>query len=523
MKLRNILQQLPQETLEALARKRLSQVTDIRLPPIVLVDELSEALSSFAYITMHVTLRPPPNFAIIHLLINAEDFSLPAENFRLRVQEETDRMVALASRRPIFPKPKEYDFYLRMLAAAWEYEEDINPSEANLLRVLREELGITLMEHFVMEHHPDLHRYWRSESAYEVERDNLLSTGILFTYEDQYMLPEELVTLIRRVWGIELSILQFQRLLDAFTNEDLKRILEQEGLTVSGTAQEKKIRIIENYVLPRAALEAVSIENLRSAARSLFCRPAGNKEEVIDNILDWLDSDEDLKAQAARESGKEEDAAIIPEKRGLSNEAIHDLMRRLTNESLYDILARLPRQRKSGNKEQRVKRLLDSSFSEHTLLMKLTNEVLQELCRQIGINPYGAKEEKVMRVIDAYRNFTPPSTGLGFIPPPGKTTFVDSEVPMVPAAQLEGQLPLLPSVRTEFPFLNEPEQIVLSYLQQFKSLSDPELDKLVQRFAMPWVLPKAQMAELIDKLRTSGHDIIKIRALGDNNIYQLSS
>jgi len=40
MKIRAILQQLSQDALEALARQRLSHVTDIRLPSMVLVDEL---------------------------------------------------------------------------------------------------------------------------------------------------------------------------------------------------------------------------------------------------------------------------------------------------------------------------------------------------------------------------------------------------------------------------------------------------------------------------------------------------
>ena len=162
MKLRDILQQLPTEALEALARERLAQVVDIRLPHAVLVDELAEVLGSSAYVTTQVAFRHPPCFAILNLLMNSPDFALPSEGFRQKVQEETERMIALASRAPIFPKPKQYNLYLKMLSAAWEYEEDINPSEANLLRVLREQLTISVMEHFVVEHHPELHRFWRN-------------------------------------------------------------------------------------------------------------------------------------------------------------------------------------------------------------------------------------------------------------------------------------------------------------------------------------------------------------------------
>ena len=521
MKLRNILQQLPQEALETLARRRISQVTDIRLPQSVLVDELAEALSSVSYVSNCVTLRHPPSFAIIHLLTNAPDFSFPTENFFYKIREETARMVALASCHPIFPKPKKYDFYLRILSSAWEYDSDINPSEANMLRVIRDELGISLMEHFVIEHHPDLHRFWNTEGVYEIERNHLRNSGIIFAIEDQYVIPEEIVLLIRRAWGYELSGPQYKRLLDAFSNDDLKKILDKEGLGISGTASEKKDRILENYVLPRAALDAVGIEGLRDAARSIGCKPGGLKEELIDNLIDWLDSDEDLKARAAQEAEGQEEIQVAPENREISDEALIDLLRRLTNESLYDLLSRLPRQRKSGSKEQRIKVLLSSPFSELTMLAKLTNEVLHDLCKQIGINPYGIKEEKISRIVEVYKNFAAPSAGL--YSSALSSAEVKEKTEAIPLSILppESQLRLLSSVRSEFNYLDNAEQIVLSYLLDFKSLSDPELEKLIQRFAIPWYLPKAQMTELINKLKANGRDIVQIRALGDNNIYQI--
>jgi hypothetical protein len=527
MKLKGILQQLPQDAVESLARQRLSQVTDIRLPHTVLVDELAEVFGTSAYVTAQVGLRHPPCFGILHLLLNAPDFSLPAEGFRQKVQEETERMVALANRNPLFPKPKQYGLYLKMLVAAWELDNDINPSEANLLRALRSELGISLMEHFVIEHHTELHRFWQTDQAYENERNHLRNACILFSVEGQYVLPEETVILIRRAWGIELSGLQFQRLLDVLTNEDLRNILDSEGLNISGKADERKTRILDNYVLPRAALEAVNIESLREAARTLRCRPYGAKDEVIENILDCLDSDDDLRAKAeveaqaaAEAAAKAEEEVVVPETRELSAVALSDLLGRLTNESLYDILSRLPGQRKSGSKEDRAKRLLDSTFSERTLLTKLNNEALHDVCRQLGLNPYGPKEEKITRLLEAYRSFTPstpnPVINCAFTAKP----VADTSASSAPAAAPEVQLPRLRSVRTDFPFLNESEQIVLSYLLDFKSLTDPELEKLVQRFALPWFLPKAQMAELIAKLTANGREIVQVRALGDHNIYQ---
>ena len=523
MKLRDILLELSQESLESLARERLSQVVDIRLPRTVLVDELAEVLTSSAYVAAQIALRHPPCFAILNLLLNSPDFASPTVSFRQEVQAETDRMIALASRSPIFPKRKQYDLYLKMLSAAWELDNDINPSEANLLRALREELNISLMEHFVIEHHPDLHRFWRNEQAYENERNHLRNAGILFLVEERHTLAEETVAPIRRAWGFELSILQYRRLLDTLSNEDLRDILESEELrNVSGSAEEKQTRILENFVLPRAALKAVGIESLRQAARKLECRPYGSKDEVVENILDCLDSDDDLKAQAVSQSAATNEA--VPETHELSKEARADLLRRLTNEALYDILTHLPRQRKSGSKDERVNRLAESPFSERTMLAEVTGEVLHELCRQLNLSPYGPKDEKIMRLIEAYRWFTPQSSSLAinvsFADGSSDTTVIHQ--PSAAAAPPAVQLPRLPSVRSEYSFLDEAEQIVLCSLLDFKSLNDTELEKLVQRFALPWILPKAQMGELVEKLKTNGRDIIRVRSLADHNIYQVT-
>ncbi len=520
MKIREILQQLPQDSLEALARQRLSQVADIRLPPSVLSDELADTLTSFSYINAHVVVRHPPSFAIINLLLNAPEYSLPAENFRQRVYDETDRMIAAASRQPIFPKSKQYGLYMKLLAAAWEMERDINPSEANILRVLREELSISIMEHFVMEHHPDLHRYWKSDNGYEGERNSLLNDGILFACHDYYVLPEEAVVLIRRAWGFELSSAQYSRLLALLTNEDLKKILGHEGLPISGTAEEKKNRIYENYVSPRIALGALSMETLRFVTRSLLCRCAGQKDEIVEMIIDWLDCDEDLKAKIAQEQVQEKAPEVIKEPRELPPAAMMEILRNLTNDNLYDLISHIPGLQKSGNKDQRVNRLLESPYSERSLLSKLTNETLCDLSRQLRLNPYGAKDEKISRIIDAYKCF---SSALASQLPPSSSK--QEEGPSNQGQAIQSlpydQLKLLSAVRADYPFLDDHEQVVLSYLLDFKSLTDSELEKLVQRFSLPWILPKAQMEELIEKMKTNGHDKIGIKAVGDNNIYQI--
>ncbi|MCI0416576.1 hypothetical protein L0222_27725 [bacterium] len=531
MKLREILHSLPEELIETLARDRLSQVTDIRLPKGVLIDELAEVLASSAYINSQVAFRHPPCFEILDLLLNSTEHAIPAEGFRQKVEESTERLVQMASRSPIFPKPKNYDLYLRLLYEAWDFQQDIDSSEANLLRALRNELDISLMEHFVVEHHPLLHRFWRNDQAYELERNHLRSAGVLFTVDNRYLIADETAMLVRKAWGAELSAAQFGRLLNVLSNEDLRRILEAEGLNVSGPSDEKKNRIVENYVSPRTALESLKIEAIRESSKALGCRSSGSKDDVIDAIIDWLDDDEDLKAQAAAAAFAAEEAEkqVIPvttETRILSAEAFADLLGRLTNDALYDILSRLTGLRRSGSKEERVRRLLDSPYSEHRILSRLNNEALHELCRQLTLSPYGPKEEKIGRLMQAYRSFTTQSGVLAFqlansqlsdssLPDStGTTTASSTKAP-------ELQLPRLSAIRSEYPFLSEAEQVILSYLMDFKSVTDPELEKLVQRFSLPWILPKAQMEEMLHHLSEQGRIVIRVRGIGDHNIYEL--
>jgi hypothetical protein len=531
MRLKEILHQLPQEAIENLAKNVLSTGIDIHLPHTVLIDELTEILDSSSYLTQQIALRHPPFFEILTLLMNAPGHSLSTECFREQVLIDSERMIALANRTPIFPKPKNYNLYLKILEGAWEEETSINASEANLLKILREELKISLMEHFVIEHHPHLHKYWRTDHAYENERNHLRNAGILFSLGDSYVLSEETVALIRRSWGIELSETQFKRLLDFLSNEDLSLILDNEGLTFSGVAEEKKSRILGNYILPKTALFTIGVERLREVAYKLGCRQSGTKEEVIENILDWLDSDEDLKKQAVIEARKkEENKEIIPEDRVITNEAFTDLLNRLTQEALYDSISHLSTLRKSGTKAEKILRLVDSPFSEATILKQLNNEVLSDLCRRRFQNPYGPKEEKIGRLLKSYQNYVPqPLEYVKTSIDPDQSTNREQITSVDNASSnrwpmnksLESILPQLESVRSEFPFLTENQQIVVSCVYEFKILTDLELESLLQRFNIPWLLLKAQMDELIGVLKSNSKDVISIRGEGDQNIYEI--
>ena len=95
--------------------------------------------------------------------------------------------------------------YINVLKNAWESDNEIDRSEAQLLEALRYELGIWTREHLLLEHHPDVRKLWDNPNAYVSARNHLLITGIVLTYENNYVIADEVAIQIKRSWGIDLE------------------------------------------------------------------------------------------------------------------------------------------------------------------------------------------------------------------------------------------------------------------------------------------------------------------------------
>lgn len=516
LKLRELLQQYDDSTLESLAADKVDDVIHLRLPKDVLVDEIADTIASYSYVSAAVGTRHPPCFEILDLLMKADGFRLTTAGFKKVVQERIAEIASVANSDEALALDKDYELYLRILETAWEDDRVIDASEASILTALRRELGISFREHIVLEHSSRIRPYWQTPEAYEKERNHLLAAGILHTHEGCYMLPEELPPLVREAWSIELPQADYRRLLERLNTRKLYELLGDYGLKVAGTKDERIDRLVSNYVEPGELMEKLMIGELRELARNSGARVSGTKDEVIDNLIQHFLLGRDLEDDAEAP----EPIEIEPEPKVLDQVKFRRLFAEITVENLYEIAGKLRGIQKSGSKRERIEAAWASPYSEATLLGALTNSVLSRSLRGLGLPLSGPKDEKIARLLDwaqfpGVEEIEPETVDEPEAPEPEEETLPERK-PSRPAERPEG----FEEIRARFPFLDEDQQTVLAALRQLRSLNEHELDRLVARYNLDWFLTKAEMLELMERLSDADAPVMRIRARGEHNVYE---
>jgi hypothetical protein len=516
MKLTEILNSYQIESLEQLATDKIQDLNHIRLPKEVLVEELSYYLMKYPNIEKSVSLRNPPSFLILSRIMDAQDHKVPIQGFKEIVKKETANFVERATKGEGLRPKRDYSLYLKMLQIAWESDSSIDASEAKLLMGLREELDISFPEHIILEHHESLTPYWYNDNYFEKERNHLIASGIIFPLEGNFLIPDELVILIRKAWGYSLTTEQYKRLLSYMSGHDLTEIQKKNEIQTSGTLEEKIERISNNHISPKNALNIVGIETLRELARNIGAQISGSKTEVIDNIIDLMDSDEDIKYMA------EQEKKIAPppvEPKILSKDVFRRVFGELSNEQIYSIAVGLRRVRKSGNKEKRVDNLYDCTYSENSLLNQLSSADLYDLCVKLELKVAGSKQEKIERILSNFSSFkNDPESNVHDVSP---EELIRQSMRVEQKKQVTESTEGIDKLIIKYPFLSREELIILSFILENKNASGPIIERLIARFDLPWYFPDKQMIEMIDKLKKQGHDIISITHYGDYPLYQL--
>ncbi|MGA7303823.1 MAG: SAP domain-containing protein, partial [Rhodothermales bacterium] len=246
MKLREILSFSDENSLERFVADKIDDVVHLRLPKEVLIDEIADTVASYSYVSQAIGTRHPPCFEILDLLMKSEGNQIPIASFRRLVRDRVAEISEFADGDDSLALNKNYGLYARVLEVAWESDREIDASELSLLTALRRELGISFREHVVVEHTKRIRQFWQTDDAYERERNNLLTTGLLFTHEDQYVLPEEFPPLIRQIWSIDLPQKDYARFLSHLSTTKLYELLAQYGLKVAGTKEERIDRLVLN-------------------------------------------------------------------------------------------------------------------------------------------------------------------------------------------------------------------------------------------------------------------------------------
>jgi len=509
MRVQEILEHYSDNSLDKISADKLDEAVNLRLPRSVIIQEIAEALSSLAYVSKILAPTRPPTYAFLKLLLDAPGYRLPIEDFQEKVNIETTEMTLKAGSGKGLSAEKNYRLYLKVLKTAWE-DEKLDRNEVLLLGVLREELGIWTSEHLLLEHHPDVQKIDDFSSAFISVRNLLLRTGLVLTLDQHYILAEEVALQIRRTFGIDLKNDAYERLLNIMTKMQLHNTLEKTGLQVSGAKEEQIKRVVNSLMPPGEILEWLNIEELKDLCRQTKAPISGAKADVIANLIEHFDQERDLVNPDAKSESKKLPAE--PEKRELDDPGFTRLLQQLSKDNLYDVLS-ANYLKTSGNKETKIKRILESPWSERSMLKKLRQVELANICRKVGIPITGVKSELIDRLIQ----WSSTAESLDKISKQADTPEI---IDLKDTETQEISIPGINDIKNLYAFLEPDEQAILALIKETKSLTDQEIGRASRNHGFEWFLTKAHMAEMFAKLKRTGNLPIRIKSVGSENIYE---
>lgn len=391
MRLGDLLANIEQEHIERLAHEHAH--ADEISSRAQLLTTIEGVLRSHRFLQEFLLNRQPPTFALVTLLLDAPDYALPTSGFREAVLEATSRLCTAIDNREILARDDQIRVYRRVLYQARANDFLIDPSEAALLGVLRQELEVAQVEHFLIEHHADLREFWRQDEAFMRELTSLRSAGLVYVRDGMTLLPEDLVPVIRAVLGIDMPTAAARRLYAYLSNQDLYEALSAIHAPTSGSKEERINRLVAHMAQPRVILRirAVSLDELRNICRQIGANVSGSKDELVDRIVAHVAAGRDIRREP-------EPPPPIEEPRRLVEARFQALFSMLRGHEIAGILGEFDL-RRWGTKEVQIKTLWDSHRSEETLLNTLSSSDMEGLLRRIELRSTGSKGERIQRII----------------------------------------------------------------------------------------------------------------------------
>lgn len=357
---------------------------------------LESALRSPKHVRDTVYDLQPPTFRILARLLDAEGHSIPATALRDSVMEETATLAAAVTTGAILRTDEMARLYRRVFLEARRNDLSIDPSEAAILGVLRRELLIPQVDHFLIEHHQDFWTFWRKDHAFLEAMRALQEQGIVFIVAGAFVLADELVPFVRQVLGLELGAAATKRLYTKVKNEGLADILADRGLKIGGNKDERLQRLLENYVQPTVGLMAMSLPDLKELAKDCGLVTGGNKDDLVERVVGHFASGEDVKPAV------EAPPPPPPEVRELSSEQFEALFAALRVSEISDILAGIGSKRLTGTREQLTRIVRESRFNEVSLVGELDGKQLDAVLAREKLKLTGLKAERVRRLVERF-------------------------------------------------------------------------------------------------------------------------
>ena len=393
MRLVHLLNSLDDETLSRLAEHHFGPIETLDRAATCL--NLEGELRSPKHVRELVFNLQPPAFALVCELLDAEEHAVALTGLRERVMQVTHELSESISAGKLASN-QELGLYRRVLTEARRSDLELDPSELALLTVLRRELKIRTVEHFLIEHHADMRHFWDSESAFLDTINTMRSGGLAFGYEGNLVLPDDLVSLVKQVVGIEAPAAARRRILERASGTILAAVAQGLGLKSSGSKEERVNRLLESYVQPSEVLEQFGLSDLRDLCRDIHLPVGGTKQELADRLVNAFANALDIRPEPA------DTIPPPPEERAMARKGFETLLLSLRQHDLYDILVGIESNRVTGTKEQLTGLILASPYSEATLLQTLASKQLEWALDHAELKTSGSKSDRISRLIDHY-------------------------------------------------------------------------------------------------------------------------
>jgi hypothetical protein len=391
MRLADLLAEISLEDLERLAHEHARADEQLSRPQ--LLATIEGVLRSHRFLQEFLMNRQPPTFAVMTLLLDEPEYALPTSGFREAVLAETARLCRAIDTRQILARDDQLRVYRKVLYQGRANDMLIDGSEAAMLGVLRQELEIPQVEHFLIEHHADLREFWQQEQAFVRELHALRSAGIVYVRDGKTLLPEDLAQVIRNVLGVDMSATSARRLYGYLSNSELHEALGAIDAPTSGSKDERIERLVAHMTQPHVILRlrAIGLDRLREICRLIGANVSGVKDDLVDRIVAHVATGRDIRKES-------EPPPPIEEPRRLDEQRFALLFSRLRGYELAAVLGQFEL-RRGGTKDAQIRALWEAKRSEETLLEALASTDIERLLRRLELKTSGSKADRIERLI----------------------------------------------------------------------------------------------------------------------------
>ncbi len=264
-------------------------------------------------------------------LLNQDDFVSSARDTDTAVLNYEKEIIDESNNFDILHMSKDLELFKYMLDNAWSHNNDISVDEKNLLEALRVFLGITTREQNILEassgRFPNAENILHSYDDIDYTRRLLQSKGLLVCIKNSEgiicdIIPDDIAKVIRKYFNIEIRSYGYEKLVDYVVKKTKKQYLIDIVSKASQYYRRSRIEISNNPTvseLKEVILKSINPSNLiggfslrdgldvvmlQTWCCELGISSSGNKNNLIDRILNYYDSLRRIEIKTEDERGK---------------------------------------------------------------------------------------------------------------------------------------------------------------------------------------------------------------------------